>query len=207
MPDSYLKFIISEYKAKLAGKWPAEISELRKETSVLSEFDQFLTSHINCFSRQNQFGHITGSAMVLSPDGSEIVMTLHKKLGKWLQLGGHSDENPLTFVVSLNEVKEESGLESLELLCPTNPKQYVLPDRVLPLDLNVHLIPARPNEPEHFHFDVVYLMRSSEKKLKISDESDDLRWIKIENIQSITDEVCTLRQIEKIKWLKNKFNM
>lgn len=205
MPHTYLKSIILEYRNNLAGIWPSEISEPGRELTVLADFEQFLSQHANSFSRQNLFGHITGSAMVLSPDGNEIVMTLHKKLGKWLQLGGHSDDNPLTFEVSLNEVKEESGLDRVELICPSNPIRHSPLHHVLPLDLNIHAIPARLNEPQHFHYDVVYLMRALDKQLMISDESDDLRWIKIEDVHLISNEDSTLRQVEKIKWLKNKF--
>ena len=62
-----------------------------EEATVVSRFEAFITTHGNCFDRQCVPGHITGSAWVLDRSEKRTLLTHHRKLDKWLQLGGHSD--------------------------------------------------------------------------------------------------------------------
>ena len=91
-------------------------------------------------------GHITGSAWVVDPAGSRLLLTHHRKLGKWLQLGGHSDGEPDTLAVALREAREESGLR-------------VRPISNAVLDIDIHTIPALKGEPAHLHYDVRFALR------------------------------------------------
>ncbi len=199
--QSYLLEILAGYRTHLAGGWPSGISAPEVEFETIGRFFDFLEKHEDCFERSNLFGHITGSAMVISPDQSSVVLTLHKKLGKWLQLGGHSDGNPLTWQVARNEVEEESGLRNFLLLNPLEIHGTSIPETTLPFDLDIHVIPAKKDVPEHLHYDVRYLFVAKEVALQISDESDDLKWFPINEVSQVTDEESTLRQLKKIQWL------
>jgi hypothetical protein len=80
-----------------------------KENSAIEMLNLLKTD--GCFLKDNYDGHFTGSAWIVSPDKEEILMTHHKKLGMWLQLGGHADgENDLS-KVALREAKEESEIQ------------------------------------------------------------------------------------------------
>ena len=114
------------------------------------------------------------------------MLTHHAKLNKWLQPGGHADGDENIFQVALREAEEETGLKSLQLLNP------------LPFDFDIHIIPARNNFPEHFHYDVRFIFgASAHETLSITDESNDLKWISLSEIESYTDNVSILRMKEK----------
>ena len=61
------------------------------EQSTVARFNRLLEDHPNCFERDCWAGHITGSAWLLDPSQSKLLLTHHRKLNMWLQLGGHSD--------------------------------------------------------------------------------------------------------------------
>ena len=67
----------------------------------------FVTRHEDCFERSCREGHVTGSAWILSPDHRSVLLTRHRKLGRWLQLGGHADGNPDVASVALREARED----------------------------------------------------------------------------------------------------
>jgi len=97
-----------------------------------------------------------------------ILLTLHRKLGKWLHLGGHCDGIRDPFFVAWKEAYEESGLTLIE---PVS-------DQVFSFD--IHRIPEFKGVPEHLHYDVRYLfVADHHEPLVVSDESIDLRWFDI----------------------------
>ena len=81
-----------------------------QEAATVARFDAFVDSHPDCFHRSCRGGHITGSAWVMDMAGERVLLAHHRKLGRWLQPGGHSDGNPDTLAVALREAREESGL-------------------------------------------------------------------------------------------------
>jgi 8-oxo-dGTP pyrophosphatase MutT (NUDIX family) len=100
-------------------------------------------------------GHVTTSAIILSPNGSETLLIRHRSLDRWLQPGGHYEAPDSLSASALREAFEETGLTSLHLddwHAATN----------LPVDVDTHRIPARPdrNEPEHWHHDLRYVVRA-----------------------------------------------
>jgi 8-oxo-dGTP pyrophosphatase MutT (NUDIX family) len=132
---------------------------------VAARFTDFVSAHPDCFERSCVPGHVTGSAWLVSADRSQVLLTHHRKLGRWLQLGGHADGDPDTARVALREAAEESGIARLVLGDPR------------PLDLDAHAIPARAGEPAHVHYDVRYLVVAPPAAVATpSDESLALRW-------------------------------
>ena len=81
----------------------------------LERVQRFVEQYPQCFDRSLTVGHITGSAWLLDPSSKQLLLTHHKKLDIWVQLGGHSDGDPDTRSVALREAEEESGL-AVELL-------------------------------------------------------------------------------------------
>ncbi|MBI5607975.1 MAG: NUDIX domain-containing protein [Deltaproteobacteria bacterium] len=110
-------------------------------------------------------GHFTASAFVLSPDRSSLLLIYHGKLHRWLQPGGHFEPSDADLeCAARREVAEETGLTDLELLA-------------LPLDLDIHTIPARRDQPEHAHLDVRLLFRSRKIAVRAGDDANDCRWL------------------------------
>jgi 8-oxo-dGTP pyrophosphatase MutT (NUDIX family) len=100
-------------------------------------------------------GHVTTSAIILSPSGSETLLIRHRSLDRLLQPGGHY-EPPQSFCASaLREAIEETGLATLRL-------DHWHDASAIPIDIDTHRIPARPDrdEPEHWHHDLRYLVRA-----------------------------------------------
>jgi 8-oxo-dGTP pyrophosphatase MutT (NUDIX family) len=124
---------------------PADEEEARDRERILD----FVLRHERPFDRSIPEGHLTGSAITVSADGSRFLLLHHRKLGRWLQPGGHGDPGEATGEeVALREAFEESGVAGL-LLHPSAPR---------PLDVDVHDIPARGGEPAHEHLDLRYLV-------------------------------------------------
>ena len=95
------------------------------ELLLIDRFVDFVEGNADCFVRSNLEGHVTGSAWLVSPDGKKVLLTHHKKLGRWLQLGGHADGESDVLLVSQRETEEESGLivepvSYTHLTLPTN---------------------------------------------------------------------------------------
>ncbi|GHD69714.1 MULTISPECIES: NUDIX hydrolase [Streptomyces] len=118
-------------------------------------------------------GHVTASALVIDPVGGRVLLTLHRKLQMWLQMGGHCEPgDPTLAAAALREATEESGIEGLILL-PGGP-----------VTLDRHAIPA----PCNWHLDVQYAaLAPAEAVAAISDESLDLRWFPYEEVADVAD--------------------
>lgn len=130
------------------------------------EILRFVCDTPDCFCRSQRKGHITGSAWLLNPAGDKALLTLHRNLKHWMQPGGHADGDADTLRVALREATEESGIDG------------IIPLSEELLDVDIHVIPARParGEPEHRHYDIRYLLQAPHEHWVISDESDDLAW-------------------------------
>ncbi|MBF0276440.1 MAG: NUDIX hydrolase [SAR324 cluster bacterium] len=164
--------------------------EYPMENATTDQFIYFVSDHKDCFERSFKKGHITGSAWLVNKKGTHVLLTHHKKLNKWLQLGGHSDGNPDPQAVAFKELCEESGLRD------------VTPVWEQIFDLDIHLIPQRENEEEHFHYDVRFAFRVlGSEEYEVSGESHDLSWVKISSMGSVTQEISMLRMARK--WLNS----
>jgi 8-oxo-dGTP pyrophosphatase MutT (NUDIX family) len=145
------------------------------ERPCVSRIRALVEGHEDCFERSCLPGHVTASAWILSPDRERVLLTRHRKLGRWLQLGGHADGDANVLRVALREAREESGMTRFGVLCRADASPPSAPP--LPLDVDVHGIPARGDEPEHAHHDIRYLLLAAEgQRLAISAESIDLDW-------------------------------
>ena len=148
----------------------------------------------DCFERSCFPGHVTASAWLLSPDGRRFLLTHHRKLDRWLQLGGHADGDADVAAVALREAREESGLAELRFAWA--------PDGPVPIDLDVHRIPARGSEPAHHHHDVRFvLVAAPGQTILESDESAALEWFEMDALEDVADDDSVLRLGRKVRRL------
>ncbi|GGR29389.1 NUDIX hydrolase [Streptomyces roseolus] len=134
---------------------------------------EHLAAHPDGMYKPCSAGHLTGSALVIDPARGRVLLTLHKKLGLWLQMGGHCEEgDPTMEAVALREAAEESGIPGLTLL-PGGPVR-----------LDRHPIPA----PCNWHLDVQYAaLAPAEAVARISEESLDLKWFAYDEVAAVAD--------------------
>ncbi|WGL58507.1 NUDIX hydrolase [Pigmentibacter sp. JX0631] len=194
---------LQNYKSNILEKRFFQLSDhYREKETTIDEIISFVKDNENCFYRNCLKGHITSSALVVNQNFTKILLTYHAKLNKWLQLGGHCDGESIVYQSALREAKEESGLKSIDFIDIEN-FPNILSDAKIPqpFDIDIHYIPERKNEPGHFHYDIRYLLFSKDENITISEESLDLKWIQINEINFYSNEVSCLRQVEKLKYL------
>jgi len=160
-----------------------------EEAAVVDRISAFVDANTDCFSRGLAVGHITGSAWILDSTGTRALLTHHKKLNIWVQLGGHADGDPDVEQVAHREAIEESGLVGLQFV-----------DQEL-FDIDIHQIPARGHEAAHYHYDCRFLFRAVDDDYIVSDESHDLLWVPLDDMGSVTTEPSITRMVDKTRLL------
>lgn len=166
--------LISEYK-----------SSYSEELDFVLKFRELL-KHPHAFNRDHLPGHITGSAWVVNPERTKVLLHHHKKLDKWLQPGGHADGDKNVLRVARRELHEETGVKTLKLL-----------GRGI-FDLDIHPIPARKDFPRHLHYDVRYCFEGNEADaVMVSDESFQVKWMTWSELKSNTNNRSLFRMMEK----------
>jgi 8-oxo-dGTP pyrophosphatase MutT (NUDIX family) len=177
-PGPLLVTALSAY----ARTWPGE-------AEGIIAFQDLLDDSHDPFMRDRLAGHFTASAWLVDAAGMRLLMTHHRKLDRWLQLGGHADGDRNLAAVALREAEEESGLTDL----------VVLPEI---FDLDRHWIPERGDVPGHWHYDVRYVVRTTgSEQFVVSDESHALAW---RGIAGLLDDPGLDPSIARMarKWLR-----
>lgn len=160
-------------------RWPEEKPANAGFSALLSDPDPFVRTRLE--------GHFTGSAWLVSADGRRTLLTHHRKLGRWLQPGGHADGDADLAQVALKEALEESGITGLRV------------EAAAIFDLDRHWIPARAEVPGHWHFDVRYVVQAVDSEdYVVGAESHDLAWRTIVEVARDADQA--LRRMAR-KWL------
>ena len=163
------------------------------EPETAGLFREFALAHRDCFERSCVPGHFTGSAWLVDANGARVLLTHHRKLNRWLQLGGHADGDPNLARVALREAEEESGLHDLEV----EPGIF---------DLDRHEIPARANEPAHWHYDVRFVVHAlGSDAFTISDESHALAWREIADLAAGSSVDESVQRMAR-KWLERSLH-
>ena len=125
--------------------------------------------------REHAPGHITASAIVLSHDRRDILLTLHPRVGRWIQLGGHCEPDDKTVQdAALREAVEESGIADLIL----TPGLYGAQAHPITCSLGV---PTR-------HLDLLFEVVAPPGAVPVrSSESTDLRWWPVDGLPAGAD--------------------
>ncbi len=156
------------------------------ESQMLAQTILFVENNFNCFDRQLQIGHITGSAWVVNPSRTHALLMHHRKLGRWFQPGGHADGLPDVLKVALQEAHEETGLTQIRAVS----------DAIF--DVDVHQIPANAKEPAHLHYDIRFLVEADPaEKLIINSESKDLLWVRLGDVAQYNGDESMARMVQK----------
>ena len=146
------------------------------QSALREAFLGFLAARPDATRRACQPGHITASAVVLSADRRSVLLTLHPRIGRWVQLGGHCEpEDPTIAAAALREATEESGIPGLVI----DP---------IPVHLDVHPLTCSLGLPTR-HFDIRFLVLAPVGAVPaISTESDDLRFWPVDGLPPDCDE-------------------
>ena len=168
---------------------PDEFETIDRIQGLLRDYDR-------CFHRDCFPGHITSSAWIVSRESGAVLLTHHRKLERWLQLGGHTDGEHDVLSSAVREAEEESGLRNFQAIPCTGTPEI--------LDVDVHDIPARGSEPLHQHHDIRFLLEVSEVQTirHQAAESKQVRWFSEVHTETQLDEESLLRMARKASdWL------
>ena len=182
MPAAERLQALAAARADYRQRWPSE-------AATVARFEDLLGEGSRGFARERLAGHFTASAWLVAADGLRTLLTHHRKLGLWLQLGGHADGDTDLPRAALTEAEEESGLPGLRLA-----------DRAI-FDLDRHWIPEHKGVPPHWHYDVRYVVRAGEvEDFVVSDESHALAWRDIAALAQDATADASVRRMAQ-KWM------
>jgi len=144
------------------------------QAALRDRYVEHLRAHPDGMTKPCFPAHVTASCLVLSPDRSQVLLTLHAKARQWFQFGGHCEPTDGSLAdAALREAAEESGLGSVTLLPG-------------PVHLDAHRVDfCHPRGPVD-HLDVRYAAVASYDAPVVSEESLDVRWWPIDSLP--TDE-------------------
>jgi len=177
-----------ELLASLRRHQPADTLEKQHTDATIA----LVAAGNGAFSRAHFApGHVTASAFIVDRAAGRLLLHHHRRLNRWLQMGGHVEEDESTLAAALREGAEESGLRDLALIG----------DGIF--DIDVHAIPAGKGEPDHHHFDVRYVFATNEPSSIARDaaESNDLAWIALGEAIVLMNEEASSRAIRKLRSL------
>jgi 8-oxo-dGTP pyrophosphatase MutT (NUDIX family) len=164
---------VRESAIALLTEWQAPSPE---QDSLRHAVLSFLYARDDACLRECVPGHITASALVVDDSGDRVLLTLHPRLGRWVQLGGHCDDTDDDIVAAaLREATEESGIDGLR----------IEPGLVA---VHVHSVTCSLGVPTR-HLDLQFVAHApAGAQIAISDESVDLRWWPANNLPDGADE-------------------
>ncbi|WP_028848898.1 NUDIX hydrolase [Thermocrispum agreste] len=161
----------------LLGSWHPPTHE---QESLRQAYLAFLAARPDACARSCAAGHLTASAVVLDHGGENVLLTLHPRVGRWLQLGGHCEPGDESLAAAAaREAAEESGIAGLRFA----------PE---PVHLDVHPITCSLGVPTR-HLDVRFVAWAPPGAQPVrSDESDDLRWWPVDGLPDGSEDLLPL---------------
>ena len=183
---------LDAYESAWKSREFRNFTDENEERGHLLRFRDLLKTSDKPYHRSNLPGHVTGSAVILTSDFEQMLLTHHAKLDMWIQLGGHLEDDGSVAEGALREAREESGLTNLRFHSWSK-------GSILPFDVDIHGIPANSKEPAHDHYDVRYLfITDTPEAISVSEESKSLRWFSVGELLKKENSRAMQRQLEKI---------
>jgi 8-oxo-dGTP pyrophosphatase MutT (NUDIX family) len=137
--------------------------------------------------RSTPAGHLTASVWIVDAAREHALLLHHAKLGRWLQPGGHIEDDHTPLAAALREAREETGL-------PCRAVEEGI------FDIDIHPIPARATEPEHLHYDIRFLLEADRcARPEVSFESHAVRWFSLDEITALGGGPSLDRMVEKTR--------
>lgn len=164
-----------------------------EEVAYVARAKEFIHKNEDCFFRENEHAHVTGSVWVVNPARDKALLLLHGKHNEWFQPGGHADGDADILRVALRETHEETGLD---------PSHIHLVDGQL-FDVDIHTIPASQTDPRHEHIDCRFLVEIDDSlPVPGSHESHDIMWVPLHLVARYNNNRSTYRMVEKTRRLR-----
>lgn len=162
-----LRRLLEEYQ-------PSTSAEAEHLASIL----ELLSTKPSAFDGlEYQPGHITASAFVVHPSEPAAALMKHRKIGRWLQPGGHVEPDDSDIEsAARREVAEEVGISHLVSFGVT--------------DVDVHVFPQRADQPEHLHLDIRIGFVAASDELVDGGESDGVRWATFNEMQQMEESLA-----------------
>jgi 8-oxo-dGTP pyrophosphatase MutT (NUDIX family) len=150
----------------------------------------FCSAHPDALLRTCTEAHLTASALVVDPADGRFVVLHHRKLGRWLQPGGHADGDDDLAAVALREAAEETGLDGLVVRLPA-------------IDLDVHEV-RPPGESPHRHLDLRFVVVAPPGSAAAgpppgNHESQEIRWVAEADLAALDVDASLRRLVERAR--------
>jgi 8-oxo-dGTP pyrophosphatase MutT (NUDIX family) len=184
MNKKFILDLLQNYQTSFSG----EVEFQKQMTRFLEQNDDFDL-------RSNLIGQITGSAWIVNKERTKVLLIHHKKLNKWLQIGGHIEDSDQTIEETiLREVKEESGLTNVKLLSSSI------------YDIDIHTITQKKEIAEHLHFDIRLIVEADENEILIPQDEEilDIKWYPLHEVQNLAESNASINQ--SMKRMVDKMN-
>ena len=167
-------------------------SEDEKESRDTKFIIEMCRAYPDIFNAHFYPGHITGSALIVALTKREVLLHYHLSIGKWLQFGGHSEEEITPWQIAYREAIEETSLTDIKFFPAVQPPN--------PLDIDVHTISEHNGTPQHYHLDFRYLFLTKHpESVVISSESREYRWVNFDAVDGMDLDYALRRLIDKAK--------
>ncbi len=157
------------------------------ERGFLEQILRFVRETPGFHRRETARGHLTTSAWIVDPGRQHALLLHHGKLDRWLQPGGHIEDDASLFDSALREAREETGLACRAV------------DAAI-FDIDIHPIPARGPEASHLHYDVRFLLEADAgAQPEVSAESNAVRWFGLDEVAALGGGPSIERMVEKTR--------
>jgi len=164
-----------------------------EEAAFVAQTRAFVEAHDDCFHCDLWPGHVTGSAWVVNPSRSHVLLLHHRKHGQWFQPGGHADGDADILRVALRETAEETGLDAAHI--------RLVDERIF--DVDVHTIPTSVRGPRHTHYDIRFLVEMDDDiVIPGNDESHQVLWVALHDVPRYNNNRSTWRMVDKTRRMR-----
>ena len=170
---------LADISAMLDAHQPADAKEARD----IQRIKALIAEHPNILSANCETGHITASAAIVHLASGRTLVHWHKRIGRWLQVGGHCEYETDVAQAALREAREETGLPDLA--------HFPADREPAPIDYDIHAIPVIGDQPAHLHLDFRYMLVTEQPAAlaPAAGESTRFRWLRFGEALAMGDDI------------------